>query len=1587
MNKSRRSISRRSIGSPYVRLALEALEPRRMLDASVSTQYAWREDDFEVSGTWTFDYQEDLGSSTFHDVASGSYSFDGHLRYDNELTGTITLEALGSGFEIRGTGTAQFEGDEVIPCASYGIVHLGSVTLQDTDGQITPQGAGSPTDSQYTFYNEPRGDGTCPGDAEDSSPFGNSTLFSGEYDESSGNALSFSTTYQEGDATVTFSTPSASLDFDNDDDTDLALAWAPLIDGVHIKLAVSGKHMDSGGDRSRPVTTINAYYADSNGLPLGETPFDSGPIEVFWNNSEIDIFLTDLTFDVPQGATRIEVRVNESGSVDDADDLNNVLFIPLFDFAVTAFEGQPGTHNDELTLEYDVLLNPAGLTPTLDLEILGTATRELASPQVLSSFTLQEVAPNAQFTEGSHSVTFRRSGLGDEFADPDINFIQIAANRSGSVFDFNSDNNSAVYSGFFQSGGFASVRTASDGDDEVVVFGEGGLALAQWGPKSELFDSFSGLAVITSEGDDVIRADADYDSPLFAYGGSGSDVLIGGIADDVLIGDEGDDFLMGRAGMDTLDGGADKDVLLGEGFDVEDSFDSLVTPLQSILNSGTVTLEAGLLPLAGETDYLFGGPGDDLIIGGDGGDQIDAGAGNAVIFGDSFAVVTGINDFDVTDPWGGLSTLVGLWANFNLVGSGFDEITGGAGSNVIVGGGGGDMIHGGSGALDILFGNDGLDTIRGGDGKNFIVGGEGADQLYGGDDPNVIFGDSFTIDANLDFDINALLQNVDLGEIAKLVVGGVSLSLNGAGDDDIYGGNSFDFIVGGDGIDDIYGRNGTNVVFGDDFDVGPVGDALNIVSELLDPINTLKATANPITALSLLIDIITTVYDALSGSDGNNADLNDSYQGGTGTDIVFGGGGSDDLDGGAGFDLLVGGDGDDFFKTDPGESFQPQPWHDTAWGGPGDDTFQGSAGNDLIGSSLGGDIFFGGDGNDGIFGGDASDQIYGEGGDDWLYGEGGDDILAGGLGDDTITGGPGGDMMLASLGSDTITDLAAEDTFGNEVGIDGTADANNIIIIFGTTTHSVFVDGVQTNYDASLVTHFVIDGQGGDDQLQVTGTSDEENIQLRAGALKLTSDTHAVYATDFEDIDVFAAVEDTAQFLGTLGDDTFIARGHKPDAYMFGSGYHNYVRGAGRNTADAGSGGIDEAIYFDTPADDLYTTYADTNEASIVGGGLETYALGFDFNKAFSQAGGSDDAMFYDSLGDDRYLARGHEDDAYILGNGQVNRAIGFATNSAIASAGGIDRGFYFDTLADDTFTGQGETNTSTISGGGYFASGQGFTFNKAYSVNGGTNEARFEDSSGDDVYIARGFANDAYMFGGDFYVIARWFGDNAAVSSHGGDDTGFYYDTIGNDTFTTDATTGRATLTNGVFRATGQGFARNEAYAGRGGTDAAIFFDTAGNDAFTVRAYKPDAWLSGAGFYNYAMDFAINRAEAIRGGVDDALFIDSAGNDTFLARAALRQAQLNGGGATFIAADFDTNRGFALRGGDDDQVVLENVRAVDTVLGSGNIIEITNDAGWSLTGSTFESVEAQAAPGETPSDDGVDNTITYAFATVGTWL
>jgi Ca2+-binding RTX toxin-like protein len=244
-----------------------------------------------------------------------------------------------------------------------------------------------------------------------------------------------------------------------------------------------------------------------------------------------------------------------------------------------------------------------------------------------------------------------------------------------------------------------------------------------------------GVSVMCGEGDDHLTAPQ-------AFGGAGSDTLVGSGPLDTL---------EGGPGVDVVDAGSGDDIVSEDGddgspdrLDGGEGNDHLTFSLRTTavrVDLGVAPQEAGS---AGEGNAVAGferatgGRGDDVLLGpvgtpdrvqldgGDGDDRLIARDGHRV------QLDGGAGD-DELAAGAGESVLIGARGSDVLIGGPrFDVLYGGTGDDRLDGRAGGDRLFAGLGD-DRLRGGAGGDQLVGGSGLDLIAGGSGADRVFAQD--------------------------------------------------------------------------------------------------------------------------------------------------------------------------------------------------------------------------------------------------------------------------------------------------------------------------------------------------------------------------------------------------------------------------------------------------------------------------------------------------------------------------------------------------------------------------------------------------------------------------------------------------------------------------------------------------------------------------------------------------------------------------------------------------------------------------------------------------------------------------------------
>ena len=612
-------------------------------------------------------------------------------------------------------------------------------------------------------------------------------------------------------------------------------------------------------------------------------------------------------------------------------------------------------------------------------------------------------------------------------------------------------------------------------------------------------------------------------------GGDGNDVLTGSIGANIISGGLGDDTIQGGAGADELHGGggintvsylASKTsviVTLGAAGELNSNGGS-VGGIGSDAVGDTGDGFANIIGSNAKTaDVLTGNALDNTIEGGLGSDTLVGGGGSdTASYANSTAAVTvslALQGAAQNTVGAGSDTLTGF---ANLTGGkGNDILTGDAAANVLTGGAGNDTasyqnettnltidltlatqssagsgadgdklisienVTGGTGN-DVLTGDAGANRLDGGGGDDTIEGGAGNDTLIGG--INTAVGDTVSY-ANAGAGVTVSLASI------------TAQNTIGAGTDILTG---FENLTGGDGNDVLTGSIGANIIsggLGDDTIQGGAGadelhggGGINTVSYLASKTSVIvtlgaagELNSNGGSVGGIGSDAVGDTGDGFANIIGSNAKtadvltgnaLDNTIEGGLGSDTLVGGGGSDTasyanstaavtvslaLQGAAqntvgagsdtltGFANLTGGKGNDILTGDAAAN--------VLTGGAGNDTasYQNETTNLTIDLTLAtqSSAGSGADGDklisiENVTGGTGNDVLTGDAGANRLDGGGGDDTIEGGAGNDTLIGGintaVGDTVSYANAGAGVTVSLAsitAQNTIGVSVaGLD-----------------------------------------------------------------------------------------------------------------------------------------------------------------------------------------------------------------------------------------------------------------------------------------------------------------------------------------------------------------------------------------------------------------------------------------------------------------------------------------------------------------------------------------------------------------------
>lgn len=587
-----------------------------------------------------------------------------------------------------------------------------------------------------------------------------------------------------------------------------------------------------------------------------------------------------------------------------------------------------------------------------------------------------------------------------------------------------------------------------DGDDIVNGGADNDYVYGDRG-NDTLFGGSGNDAVVGDAGNDLIYGEDGNDG---IYGGGNDDSIYGGNGLDTMFGDGGNDFLDGGADDDKLNGGAGNDRLIGgAGNDILDggagddvlvySFGSGVDQLvgntgadtlELVLSSGDLThVSADIAAFAGWLDAQIASAGSVAAhaasVGGPAFTFASLGltvsaieSVNIIVDGQSVPLASLLNSAPVVDAAQQVSTSEDMAVSGTVVATDADgdalvmAVAQGPANGVVV-------LDVGTGAFTYTSNGD----------------------FAGNDSFEVVVTDSAGASVTQ-------LVEVSVAAVADAPVLTVSSPIGVDAGGAITGTSGNDVLYGVGGDDVIRGGQGNDVIYADGSGTSTYEVALDISAALtdLDGSETLSVTISGVPAGASLsagydagggswvlgagdlagltltlaaagdvtLSVTATAHEAGGATNSVSAEIDVSFSGASGSDII---------DGGAGDDVIHGGHGNDILDMSSAQApvaayifagFAVGDGYDTITGIEG---VWGSRFGDQLYGDNGDNSFRGGDGGDQIFAFEGNDAIDGGAGGDQLYGYGGNDVIADGSGSDQVYGDAGNDTIVAAGDSDS----------------------------------------------------------------------------------------------------------------------------------------------------------------------------------------------------------------------------------------------------------------------------------------------------------------------------------------------------------------------------------------------------------------------------------------------------------------------------------------------------------------------------------------------------------------------------------------
>jgi parallel beta-helix repeat protein len=358
-----------------------------------------------------------------------------------------------------------------------------------------------------------------------------------------------------------------------------------------------------------------------------------------------------------------------------------------------------------------------------------------------------------------------------------------------------------------------------------------------------------------------------------------------------------------------------------------------------------------------------------------------------------------------------------------------------------------------------------------------------------------------------------------------------------------------------------------------------------------------------------------------------------------------------------------------------------------------------------------------------------------------------------------------------------------------------TTEAANVINVrlglAGVSRHRIDINGMVTTYDPAIA-QIHIDGLGGNDQITILGTDQDENVTLVPGAVDMEGDTYQIHATSVEGITVNAGTG-TDQVTMTGSADSNRLYSYTDYSRLTDSPRTLSYRVEGFETliVDAPGSGRDYAYLYDSPDNDVLSATPDQLVFTRGDGTPEktvTTVNGFQRAYVYATQGGTDTASLTGAV-DAANRFYGYADYAILTDSRRefyfYARGFDEVTGESLGSASSY--AYLYDSPGTDSLSASPLSATMNRAAPWSSTTATGFARIYAYSTLGGNDTATLNGSSaGGNQY--RGYPTYSTLTdtARSFYHYTRGFRTVTAVGSQSdpSGDRAYLYDSPGDDTF-----------------------------------------------------------------------------------------------------------------------------------------------------------------------------------------------------------